>query len=166
MLSSEERLERASANLLSETERRVLFRRPVQSIEQMRWTTGDVPLVDEAQALLFGPPSRYWHVVVDETRDLTPMELRMCPTHATNARLPNHRRAAHRTPTVFAVHSCRPGATSAAPTAGPTATCTSSGSTRRTADSRRGRSTPNPITILRTFPDVFGDALRQLAAGS
>jgi ketosteroid isomerase-like protein len=24
----------------------------------------------------------------------------------------------------------------------------------------------NPITILRTFPDVFGDALRQLAAGS
>jgi DNA helicase IV len=54
----------------------------------VRWTDADVPLLDEARALL-GPPRRrpgpdgddlartFGQVVVDEAQDLTPMQLRM-----------------------------------------------------------------------------------------
>jgi DNA helicase IV len=37
----------------------------------------DLPLLDEARALLAGPPPRFGHVIVDEAQDLTPMQLRM-----------------------------------------------------------------------------------------
>ena len=43
--------------------------------ERPRWTRADLPLLDEAQALLARPPG-YAHVVVDEAQDLTPMQLR------------------------------------------------------------------------------------------
>lgn len=48
------------------------------------WTTAHLPLLDEAEHLLNGPPARtYGHVVVDEAQELTPMQwrsvLRRCP---------------------------------------------------------------------------------------
>jgi DNA helicase IV len=53
--------------------------------DESRWTLADVPLLDEARALL-GPKPRsqdeddtrtYGHIVVDEAQDLSPMQLRM-----------------------------------------------------------------------------------------
>jgi DNA helicase IV len=41
-----------------------------------------VALLDEASALLLGPPARYGHVMVDEAQDLTPMQLRMLARRA------------------------------------------------------------------------------------
>ncbi|MFJ3221520.1 HelD family protein [Kitasatospora sp. NPDC086801] len=51
------------------------------------WTDADLPLLDEAAALLDGPPQRSWgHVVVDEAQELTAMQwravLRRCPTRS------------------------------------------------------------------------------------
>ncbi|MBA3653521.1 MAG: AAA family ATPase [Actinobacteria bacterium] len=48
------------------------------------WAEGDLPLLDEAEALLHGPGRTYGHIVVDEAQDLSPMQLRMlarrCPS--------------------------------------------------------------------------------------
>ena len=40
-----------------------------------RWTAGDAALIDEAQALIAGPPRTYGVVIVDEAQDLSPMQL-------------------------------------------------------------------------------------------
>ncbi len=37
----------------------------------------DIPLIDEAEALITGPPRRYGHIVVDEAQDLSAMALRV-----------------------------------------------------------------------------------------
>src|SRR3954452_2771390 len=41
------------------------------------WSDADLPLIDEARALLDGAPEQHGHVIVDEAQDLTPMQLRM-----------------------------------------------------------------------------------------
>ncbi len=41
------------------------------------WSDADVPLLDEARAVLETPPQAFGHVIVDEAQDLTPMQLRM-----------------------------------------------------------------------------------------
>jgi DNA helicase IV len=41
------------------------------------WSDADLPLIDEARALLEGTPQQHGHVIVDEAQDLTPMQLRM-----------------------------------------------------------------------------------------
>jgi DNA helicase IV len=46
------------------------------------WSDDDLPLIDEARALLVGEPTRYGHVIVDEAQDLTPMQLRMIARRA------------------------------------------------------------------------------------
>jgi superfamily I DNA/RNA helicase len=46
------------------------------------WSDGDLPLLDEARALLDGPPEPHGHVIVDEAQDLTPMQLRMVARRA------------------------------------------------------------------------------------
>jgi DNA helicase IV len=57
--------------LLDEGERRLLRR------ARSGWSEADLPLLDEARAVLVEPPTRYGHVIVDEAQDLTPMQLRM-----------------------------------------------------------------------------------------
>jgi DNA helicase IV len=47
------------------------------------WSEADLPLIDEARALILGPPQQYGHVIVDEAQDLTPMQLRMVARRAT-----------------------------------------------------------------------------------
>jgi DNA helicase IV len=49
------------------------------------WSDADLPLIDEARALLEGPPQQYGHVIVDEAQDLTPMQLRMLARRATGS---------------------------------------------------------------------------------
>ena len=45
----------------------------------------DLPLLDEARALVDGPPRRFGHVIVDEAQDLTPLQLRMVARRSAGA---------------------------------------------------------------------------------
>jgi DNA helicase IV len=71
LLSSSAGLGEAAAGILDPGEQKLLVRRG------RGVSDGDLPLVDEARALLAGPPRAYGHVIVDEAQDLTPMQLRM-----------------------------------------------------------------------------------------
>jgi DNA helicase IV len=74
----------AGRDLLSEHEQRALFRPRVASYDDIPWTTADIALIDEARVVL-GPRKRkgddgmrgYGHIVVDESQDLSPMQLRV-----------------------------------------------------------------------------------------
>ena len=79
----------ASGKVLDEAERRALDRPRSDDVESVVWSHDDVPLLDEARALLGPKPRRrrdlngaedirtYGHIVVDEAQDLSPMQLRM-----------------------------------------------------------------------------------------
>ena len=84
-------LRSAAGRRLSEQEQ-VALRRPRQGrAEDVRWSAGDVPLLDEARSVL-GPlpgrdedePRTYGHIVVDEAQDLTPMQLRLVARRSLN----------------------------------------------------------------------------------
>ncbi|MCU1353270.1 MAG: helicase, superfamily [Acidimicrobiales bacterium] len=70
-----------------------LHRPRAAHVDDVVWTQDDVPLLDEARALL-GPRSRkrrdadeirtYGHIVVDEAQDLSPMQLRMLSRRSLN----------------------------------------------------------------------------------
>ncbi|MGP4003473.1 HelD family protein [Streptomyces sp. 8N706] len=67
---------------LTGAERSLLLRAPV-----VPWSDADVPLLDEAASLVYGPPERtFGHVVVDEAQELTAMQWRMivrrCPARS------------------------------------------------------------------------------------
>ena len=49
------------------------------------WSEADLPLLDEARALILGPPQQFGHVIVDEAQDLTPMQLRMIARRASRS---------------------------------------------------------------------------------
>jgi DNA helicase IV len=66
----------AADGILDDDEQRLLRRRGAG------WSAADVPLLDEAHALVGSPPRTYDHVVVDEAQDLTPMQLRMIARRA------------------------------------------------------------------------------------
>lgn len=80
-------IELAARGTLSAADQERLYRPRGGPEEPIRWTDADIPLLDEAFALL-GTRRRpahdrpegirtYGHVVVDETQDLSPMQLRM-----------------------------------------------------------------------------------------
>jgi DNA helicase IV len=83
-------LRSAAGSQLSEAEWLALHRERVDELEALVWRNDDVPLLDEARALL-GPKPRnrrrpdgdedgvrtYGHIVVDEAQDLSPMQLRV-----------------------------------------------------------------------------------------
>jgi DNA helicase IV len=72
-------LARAADGLLEADEQSVLLR-PRRDADA--WTSHDLPLIDEAEALVKGEPRRFGHVVVDEAQDLSPMQLRMLARRA------------------------------------------------------------------------------------
>jgi DNA helicase IV len=76
LLSSPALLATAAEGVLDADEQRLLRRRGAG------WSTADVPLLDEARALLAEPPRTFGHVIVDEAQDLTPMQLRMVARRA------------------------------------------------------------------------------------
>ncbi|HLI52881.1 MAG TPA: AAA family ATPase [Acidimicrobiales bacterium] len=80
-------VELAARGILSPAEQELLYRPRGGPHEEIPWTDADVPLLDEAAALL-GPRRKlsgdepgglrtFGHVVVDEAQDLSPMQLRM-----------------------------------------------------------------------------------------
>jgi superfamily I DNA/RNA helicase len=76
LLTNRAALAEAADGILDADEQRLLYRRG------QGWSDGDVPLLDEARALLATPPHSYGHVIVDEAQDLTPMQLRMVARRA------------------------------------------------------------------------------------
>jgi DNA helicase IV len=79
LLSSRELLEEAAEGILDSDEIAQLRR------AKRGWSAADLPLLDEARAVLVGDHSRYGHVIVDEAQDLTPMQLRMIERRALGA---------------------------------------------------------------------------------
>ena len=75
LLTSPAALEAASEDVLEDDERKLLLRDRPRRMSDLRWSDQDVPLLDEAQALLDGAPRAYGHVIVDEAQDLSPMQL-------------------------------------------------------------------------------------------
>jgi DNA helicase IV len=72
LLTSEDQMTAAADGILDAGEQRLIL-----SDRGKGWTEGDLPLLDEAHALLDGPDRPHGHVIVDEAQDLTPMQLRM-----------------------------------------------------------------------------------------
>jgi DNA helicase IV len=72
-------LARAAEGVLDADEQARLLRPRVQA---EHWTSADLPLLDEAEALVKGRPREFGHVVVDEAQDLSPMQLRMLARRA------------------------------------------------------------------------------------
>ena len=81
-------LELAGRHQLSGDEVSALQRPRSERVDAVVWSTDDVPLLDEARALLGALPRAkragdtdelrtYGHIVVDEAQDLSPMQLRM-----------------------------------------------------------------------------------------
>ena len=72
LLTQPDALAAAAEGILGEDEQALL-----QSGRGKGWAEADLPLLDEARALLDGPDRAHGHVIVDEAQDLTPMQLRM-----------------------------------------------------------------------------------------
>ena len=87
----------AGSHALTEAECAALVRPRSELVDSVMWTNDDVPLLDEARALL-GPKHRakrrpgddndevrtYGHIVVDEAQDLSPMQLRVLNRRSLN----------------------------------------------------------------------------------
>jgi DNA helicase IV len=85
----------AAKGTLRDAETELLHRSRAADVGTVRWTTDDVPLLDEARALLGPTPKAkrngeaddvrtYGHIVVDEAQDLSPMQLRMLSRRSLN----------------------------------------------------------------------------------
>jgi DNA helicase IV len=79
LLSQRALLARAAGDVLSADEQALLLR---PRAEADAWTVHDLPLLDEAEALLKGGTRQFDHVVVDEAQDLSPLQLRMIARRA------------------------------------------------------------------------------------
>ena len=82
LLTSPSALAAASDGTLDAAERRLLLRDRPRRAADLAWSVHDVPLLDEAKALVHGPPARHGHVIVDEAQDLSPLQLRMVARRA------------------------------------------------------------------------------------
>jgi DNA helicase IV len=88
----------AAGRELDAAERASLHRPRTPEFPNIVWTVSDVPLLDEARALLGAKPKKrrpgqdrqdeemrtYGHIVVDEAQDLSPMQLRMLSRRSLN----------------------------------------------------------------------------------
>ena len=87
VLTNRRLLAEASAGLLDDGERARLLRRAgAKKLDEEPWSLSELVLIDEAEAIINGPPRPYGHVVVDEAQDHSAMELRAiarrCPSRS------------------------------------------------------------------------------------
>lgn len=82
LLTQRAALARAAEGVLDPSEQALLLR---SRAEADAWTAHDLPLLDEADALVRERPRRFGHVVVDEAQDLSPMQLRVLARRARRA---------------------------------------------------------------------------------
>lgn len=83
---------RSAGRRLSDDEREALFRPRSDQGDDILWTNDDVPLLDEALALVGARPGHkdeddirtYGHIVIDEAQDLSPMQLRVVTRRSLN----------------------------------------------------------------------------------
>ena len=66
---------RCSRTTLTDAERAALHRPAPKSVKSIKWTSADVVLIDELNAVLHGTET-FVHAVVDEAQDLSPMQCR------------------------------------------------------------------------------------------
>jgi DNA helicase IV len=78
LLTKAGELAAASDGILDDDEQRLL-----RSSRGKGWSEADLPLLDEARALLEGADRPRGHLIVDEAQDLTPMQLRMLARRST-----------------------------------------------------------------------------------
>src|ERR1700758_2020733 len=71
LLTSPAALAGAADGVLEADEQKLLQRDRPRRMSDLRWSDQDVPLLDEAQALLDRAPRSYGHVIVDEAQDLS-----------------------------------------------------------------------------------------------
>lgn len=82
LVTSRAALARAADGIVSRDEQQALLRPPAPRGAPDPWTAADLPLLDEAEAVVKGEVRRYGHVVVDEAQDLSAMALRMVARRA------------------------------------------------------------------------------------
>jgi DNA helicase IV len=78
LLADADELAAAADGILDAEEQRLL-----QSGRGKGWSEADLPLLDEARALLGGAERPHGHLIVDEAQDLSPMQLRMLARRST-----------------------------------------------------------------------------------
>ncbi|ASN19317.1 HelD family protein [Arthrobacter sp. YN] len=76
LLGSKERLRRAGDGNLTLQEIDLLYRQQSEKVADEQWSLADLALLDEANARMREAPRTYGHIVVDETQDLSKMQLR------------------------------------------------------------------------------------------
>ena len=86
LLTGEAKLAAAAEGVLTAPERAMLLR-PRGGRARSGWTVDDLPLLDEADALVSGRSRAYGHIVVDEAQDLSPMQFRMLARRAPSGSL-------------------------------------------------------------------------------
>ena len=83
LLMSKAALARAATGIFDPDEQQVLIRKKATSGSAELWSTAELPIFDEIDALLNGDARKYGHVVVDEAQDLSPMALRVISRRTT-----------------------------------------------------------------------------------
>jgi DNA helicase IV len=86
----------AAGAVFDEREYKALYRPREESVGDVRWSTADAALLDDAREVLGPVPRRngkldegdeirtYGHIVIDEVQDLTPMQMRMAARRSLN----------------------------------------------------------------------------------
>jgi DNA helicase IV len=87
LLTNKRALAEAAGDRLDPDEQALVTRRAgARRLDDEPWSRPELVLIDEAEAVLNGPPRTYGHVVVDEAQDHSAMELRAiarrCPSRS------------------------------------------------------------------------------------
>ena len=96
LFGSKALLKLAARSVMSESDALALFRPRSESVDDVRWSSADVALLDDAFDVLGPKPGKggkldetaeirtYGHIVIDEVQDLTPMQLKMASRRSLN----------------------------------------------------------------------------------